>query len=70
MYTGEVRVFPGQLTALMQAAHVLCVRGLVEGSITAEVRNKKRKLELRNYIFLMNVFLSSFMKISKVLLGN
>lgn len=36
VYTGEVRVQPEQLTTLLQAAHVLCIRGLVEGSITAE----------------------------------
>ncbi|XP_034233645.1 transcription factor GAGA-like [Thrips palmi] len=36
VYTGAVSVHPSELTALLQAAHILCIRGLVEGSITAD----------------------------------
>ncbi|KAJ1525798.1 hypothetical protein ONE63_009001 [Megalurothrips usitatus] len=36
VYTGEVSVRPAELSALLQAAHVLNIHGLVQGSITAE----------------------------------
>ena len=36
VYSGEVRVHPTQLSSLLQAAHILNIRGLAQGSITAE----------------------------------
>ncbi|XP_026275326.1 protein jim lovell isoform X1 [Frankliniella occidentalis] len=45
VYTGEVAVRPSELTALLQAAHVLEIRGLVQGSITAEKPEDQEKAE-------------------------